>query len=152
MDPVSIALGVAPLCLSALKGTKFLKKKIHLLRGYSKEVSRFRKRFRTQAGIFLDEAQLLLRHTSGLEDDLIDELLQDEGTALQVHFGSQETEKKMLSYFGARRYNAVKESVQEIGDQIAMLDGLVDKLDRRDVLDKDTGKVSFAGGDEHATV
>ena len=142
MDPVSIALGVAPLCFSAVKGTKFLKKKISLLHGYSREVGRFRKRFRTQAGIFLDEAQLLFQDVGGLHDDAIEDFMG--GTAALDPQTSHEIEEKMRSHFGPRRYEALNEAMKDIAEHMSILEETVDHIDHRDASDKGKGKVRIA--------
>ena len=113
-----------------VKGAKFLKKKLSLLRGYSGEVGRFRKRFKTQAGIFLDEAQLLFQDIGVLDDDAIETFLG--GTAPLDLRTSHELEEKMRSNFGLRRYESLNEAIQEIANQISILEDTVDNIDRRD--------------------
>lgn len=56
-----LALAVVPLCVTAIQGTAFVRKKLKLLRHHDKEIKRLRKKFITQTIIFLDECQLLLQ-------------------------------------------------------------------------------------------
>ncbi len=44
MDPLSITLGVAPLCLTAIGGAKFVIANLKILRHRDREVSRLRKK------------------------------------------------------------------------------------------------------------
>ncbi|KAM0420358.1 hypothetical protein ACHAPT_011900 [Fusarium lateritium] len=74
-DPVSLALGIAPLCLSAISGAKLARKKLRLLRHYDKEMCRLGKRLKTQILIFLGESQLLLQEVS--DDATVEDKLED---------------------------------------------------------------------------
>lgn len=45
MDPVSLFLGIAPLCISAIKGIKAAKSTLKTLRHSKSELKRIRKKF-----------------------------------------------------------------------------------------------------------
>jgi len=117
MDPVSISLGVVPLCLSAIKGVKVVKGKIKLLRHHSRDTARFRKRFRTQVSVFLDEFQLLLQDV-GTEVSLVSEMVDD---CSHDYWDSPELEEELKKHLG-RRYDDFQDTVREIGDHITAFD------------------------------
>ncbi|KAH6843468.1 hypothetical protein B0I37DRAFT_218296 [Chaetomium sp. MPI-CAGE-AT-0009] len=117
MDPVSLTLGIAPLCLGVLKGAKHAKSKIKLLRHHGREISRFRKRLRTQVSIFRDESHLLVQD-AGVDPDLAAEMLEDHN---HEHWTSPDLEFQIQSFLG-KRYLGLKEITEQIHAQVAALD------------------------------
>lgn len=117
MDPVSLALGIAPLCLGALKGAKHAKSKIKLLKHHDREVSRFRKRLRTQMSIFRDESQLLIQD-AGIGPDLAAEMLEDHS---HEHWTSPNLELQIQKFIG-KRYLDLKEVTEQVHTQVAAFD------------------------------
>lgn len=117
MDPVSLGLGLAPICLSAIKGAEYLGKKIKIIGNHQREICRFRKRFKIQAGIFLDECYLLIQD-AGTDDCLVEDMVDN---FAHSHWASPELEARMKKHLG-RRYNDVKDTVNEINTQIVALD------------------------------
>jgi len=136
MDPVSLALGIAPLCLGALKGAKHAKSKIRLLKHHSRELSRFRKRFKTQVSIFRDESQLLLQG-AGVEPDLATEMLDDHSHGNWTDAGLDD----QIRCFLGRKYAEVKDVSGQIHDQVTHLDVILGSLEDSDE-DSGRGKVS----------
>jgi len=138
MDPVSLSLGIAPLCLGALKGAKRARSKIKLMKNHNREVARFRKRLRTQMSIFRDESELLLRD-AGVETRLAADMLDDydhgswQGEDLDAQLGS----------FLGRKYGDIKQVAEEIRDQVAEFDDDLSKLENPDE-PSGRGKVSLA--------
>ncbi|KAK0617560.1 hypothetical protein B0T14DRAFT_272868 [Immersiella caudata] len=117
MDPVSIALGVAPLCVAALKGASKLKEKIKLLRSAGVDVKRYRTRLETQRTIFLGDCELLLRE-SGVETRLAADMIHNFD---HEHWTSTALEHALQLHLG-ERYDAVRELGEDIGSQIRNFD------------------------------
>ena len=113
MDPVSISLGVAPLCLVALKGARALKHEIKGLRGHRDQLSRFRKRFETQMTIFRDESELLLKE-AGVDFEMVEDMVDD---FTHEDWNSEEVEHRIKGFLG-RRYEEFKTISQEIVEQV----------------------------------
>ncbi|KAK5629216.1 hypothetical protein RRF57_004931 [Xylaria bambusicola] len=67
-DPVSLALGIAPLVLSAVKGLKAVRSTLKALRGHDRVIRRLRRSFTTQSHVFLDECHLLLQQVADPDD------------------------------------------------------------------------------------
>jgi hypothetical protein len=137
MDPVSLALGIAPLCLGALKGAKHAKSKIKLLRHHDREVSRFRKRLRTQTSIFRDESQLLIQD-AGVDCDLAAEMLEDHS---HEHWTGAGLEEQIQTFLG-KKYLEVKEVVEQVHGQIEKFDRDLSSLEESDE-SSSRGKVSL---------
>ncbi|KAH6640131.1 hypothetical protein F5144DRAFT_609192 [Chaetomium tenue] len=127
MDPVSLALGIAPLCLGALKGAKHAKSKIKLLKHHDREVSRFRKRLRTQMSIFRDESQLLIQD-AGIGPDLAAEMLEDHS---HEHWTSPDLEFQIQKFIG-KRYPDLKEVTEQVHTQVATFDRDLSALEGSD--------------------
>ncbi|KAK4153806.1 hypothetical protein C8A00DRAFT_15004 [Chaetomidium leptoderma] len=136
MDPVSLALGIAPLCLGALKGAKHAKSKIKLLKHHAREVSRFRKRLKTQMSIFRDESQLLLQD-AGVERDLAAELLEDYS---HDYWAGADLEDQIRSFLG-KKYIEVKQTTEHIQAQVTQFDIDLSALEEPDD-SSSRGKVS----------
>ncbi len=124
MDPVSLALGIAPLCVGALKGAKHAKSKIKLLKHHHREVSRFRKKFRTQVSIFQDESQLLLQN-AGVDPDLAAVMVDDYN---HEDWSGDDLDAQIRHFLG-KRYSEVKQVAEQIHDQIAKFDHDLSKLE-----------------------
>ena len=137
MDPVSLALGIAPLCVGALKGAKLAKTKIKLLKHYDTEVSRFRKKFRTQVSIFRDESQLLL-HNAAVDPDLAAVMLDDYN---HKHWTSADLDDQIRHFLG-KKHSEVKQVAEQIRDQIAKFDQDLSKLEADSDEESSNGKVS----------
>ncbi len=117
MDPISLGLGITPLCIAALKGAKHTKSKIKLLRHHDREISRFRKKLRTQVSIFCHDSQLLLQD-AGVDPDLAAEMLDDYS---HDEWGGPAVENLIQEFLG-RKYLEVKRVAEEIRDHITELD------------------------------
>jgi hypothetical protein len=127
MDPLSITLGVAPLCLAAFKGSRRLKEKIKLIRDFEGEISRFRTRFKTQISVFRDESQLLLQE-AGIEYHLAASMLRDFSHA---QWTAGDVEHKIQQHLG-QKYIEAKEVTERIGNHIAKVESLLGRLDTED--------------------
>jgi hypothetical protein len=124
MDPVSIALGVAPLCVAALKGARKLKAKVGQLGSNGADVKRYRKRLETQRTLFLGDCELLLRE-SGLETTLAAEMIRDSD---HEHWNSKALEESLQLHLGDR-YDAVRGSSEDVGSEIEELDQALVELE-----------------------
>jgi hypothetical protein len=127
MDPVSLALGIAPLCLGALKGAKHAKSKIKLLRCHDRELSRFRKRLRTQMSIFRDESQLLVQD-AGINPDLAAEMLENH---YHEHWTSPDLEFHIQKFLG-KKYLDLKEATELVHTQVTAFEQGLSSLERPD--------------------
>jgi hypothetical protein len=136
MDPVSLALGIAPLCLGALKGAKHAKSKIKLLRYHDRELSRFRKRLRTQMSIFQDESQLLVQD-AGINPDLAAEMLENH---YHEHWTSPDLELHIQKFLG-KKYLDLKEVTELVHTQVTAFEQGLSSLERPDQ-PPSNGKVS----------
>lgn len=133
MDPVSLALGIAPLCIGALKGAKHAKSKIKLLKHHSREVSRLRKRLKTQMSIFRDESQLLLQD-AGVDPNFAAEMMAD----YSHHFWTGAGLEEQIRSFVDKRYPEMKQVTEEIHGQVDNIDAELSKLE-------DSGETSNRG-------
>ena len=123
MDPVSLSLAIAPLCLSAVVGAKYARKKLRLLRGYKdKQASRLRKRLKTQISLFLDECQLLLQDV----DDHAAELLEDPSS---TEWSSADLDNRLRKHLG-KKHDEVKEVIEQIKTLIKSIDYELSVLDQ----------------------
>ncbi|KAK3291113.1 uncharacterized protein B0H64DRAFT_435993 [Chaetomium fimeti] len=127
MDPVSLALGIAPLCLGALKGAKYAKSKIKLLKHHGREISRFRKRLRTQMSIFRDESHLLVQD-AGIDPDLAAEMVEDQN---HEHWTSPDLEFQIQNFL-AKRYLGLKGVAEQIYSQVEALSRDLDVIEDSD--------------------
>lgn len=137
MDPISLTLGIAPLCIGALKGAKHAKSKIKLLKHHGREVSRLRKRFKTQVSIFRDESQLLLQD-AGVDPDAAAQMMTD----YSHHSWTGADLEEQISSFVDKRYPEMKQVTEEIHGQVANFDGELSKLEDSGEL-SNRGKVSL---------
>ncbi|KAK4443481.1 hypothetical protein QBC34DRAFT_498984 [Podospora aff. communis PSN243] len=124
MDPVSIALGVAPLCVAALKGVSKLKEKFRHLRSIGADVKRYRRRLDIQRTIFLGECQLLLRE-AGLGTTLADKMFHNLD---HEHWTSNALDVTLRLHLG-ERYAAIRDSSEDIGNEIEELDQALRELE-----------------------
>jgi len=135
MDPVSLGLGIAPLCLAALKTGSVLRKKAKALQHHGSAIIRFRKRLKSQDDIFRDQSQLLLQQ-AGVQGSLAVSLLDD----LEHHgWDSAELETCLRKYLGPK-YSNVQRASERIQKQINEFDQELSKLE--DVSDSGSSKVS----------
>lgn len=125
MDPVSLGLGLAPLCLSAIEAAKYIRKRIKIIEDLQRELCRFRKRFKIQTGIFRDECHLLLQD-AGTDDWLVEHMLDD---FTHSHWTSPELEARMETHLG-QRYKDAKVTVDEINSQIIALKKVLQKIEK----------------------
>jgi hypothetical protein len=83
MDPVSavgLALGIAPLIISAIENYEYTFQPFVTYRRYSREIDKFTTRLSTQKTIFNNECQLLLlavENHHNIEDVLLDNILRN---------------------------------------------------------------------------
>ncbi|KAK5653228.1 hypothetical protein OQA88_9127 [Cercophora sp. LCS_1] len=127
MDPLSIALGVAPLCLAALKGSRRLKDKIKLVRDYDGEVTRFRAKLKTQISVFRDESQLLLQ-SAGIQRGIAARMVHD---CSHEHWAAANLEQCIQDHLGDK-YIEVKETSERIANQIGKIEDLLQRLETED--------------------
>lgn len=139
MDPVSLALGIAPLCVGALKGAKHARSKIKLLKNHDREVSRLRKRLRTQMSIFQDETQLLLQD-AGVDHDLVAQMLDD---FHHEDWSGTELDSQIRDFLG-RKYAELKQTAEQIRDHVTEFNANLRFHEDPDERSSDSGKVSFA--------
>ncbi|ORY63868.1 uncharacterized protein BCR38DRAFT_485015 [Pseudomassariella vexata] len=110
-----LALAIAPLCLSAIKGIDVARKKLKILRNRDKEVKRLRKKFKLQTEVFLDECQLLLQEF--LDPEEAESLV---GSATHSGWHSPQLDEQIKIYLG-RKYGSFQETISDIRDHIACL-------------------------------
>ncbi|KAI0411365.1 hypothetical protein F5X98DRAFT_383849 [Xylaria grammica] len=116
-DPVSLALGIAPLVLSAVKGLKAVRSRLKTLHGHVRVLRRLRRSFTTQSHIFLDECHLLLQQVADPDDVVF--MLEDGQSEL---WSDPNLDQKLKGHLG-RQYKNLKELMEEINDQVKSLDG-----------------------------
>lgn len=133
MDPVSLTLGIAPLCLSAVSGAQIVKKKLKVLRHHDRELSRFNKRFKGQIGIFQDECQLLLQEV--VDDATVEAML--DGKFGPQDWTSSGFEQEFKQHLG-RKYEDTKETIEQTQMHITELGTELSSLEQNDSKD---GKV-----------
>ncbi|KAH7324394.1 hypothetical protein B0I35DRAFT_424073 [Stachybotrys elegans] len=114
-DPLSIALGVAPLLVGAIKGIKVAKAHLKTFRRYSSELRILRKKFAKETHIFLDECHLLLQEVIDPDDVVF--MIEEEENALWSNPQLDEGIKRHLG----RRYDDFEGVLQEMRDQIRSL-------------------------------
>ncbi|KEY74654.1 hypothetical protein S7711_08421 [Stachybotrys chartarum IBT 7711] len=127
-DPVSIALGVAPLCVGAIKGIKAAKTKLKTLRQHNSELKTLRKKFTKETHIFLDECHLLLQEVVDPDDVVF--MIEEADDAL---WRNPLLDDGIKIYLG-RRYDDFMETLEEIKDQICSLDSDLNTEFSRDQL------------------
>ncbi|KAI0443963.1 hypothetical protein F4803DRAFT_281702 [Xylaria telfairii] len=115
-DPISLALGIAPLVLSAVKGLKAVRSRFKILRSHDRVLRRLRRNFTTQSHVFLDECHLLLQQVADPDDVVF--MLEDDQNKL---WSDPSLDIKLGEHLG-RKYEAVKETIEEIHNQIKTLD------------------------------
>lgn len=127
MDPLSLGLGIAPLCLTALKAGSVLRRKAKALQHHGSAIIRFRKRLKSQDDIFRDQSQLLLQQ-AGVEESLAVSLLDD----LEHHgWDSADLETCLRKYLGPK-YSNVRRASERIQKQINEFDEELSKLEDSD--------------------
>ncbi|KAI0138654.1 hypothetical protein F4776DRAFT_619341 [Hypoxylon sp. NC0597] len=119
MDPVSLALGIAPLCISAIKGLTLLASKLKLFRHHCKEIKQIRKKLKIQGGWFRDELHLLLLKV--VDAQVVTAMMDDHD---HPQWRDKEFEAKMKSHLGDK-YDSFQETVDEVRETI---EDLLDKL------------------------
>ncbi|KAK6219295.1 hypothetical protein LQW54_002283 [Pestalotiopsis sp. IQ-011] len=117
MDPLSLFLGIAPLCISAIKGIKAAKSTLKTLRHSKSELKRIRKKFTKETHIFLDECHLLLQEIIDPDDVVF--MIEEPDNRL---WSSSELDEQIKAYLG-RRHDDFKDVMQDIHDNIISLDG-----------------------------
>ncbi|KAK6821205.1 hypothetical protein PG987_015605 [Apiospora arundinis] len=110
-DPISLALGIAPLCLTAIKGFTIARSKFHLLRHHKRELKRLKTTFVTQTHIFLDECHLL---QEVIDPDDVVFMIEDTESAL---WETPELDQKIKVYLG-RKHGDVQEVIADIKEQV----------------------------------
>ncbi|KAI0505353.1 hypothetical protein F5B22DRAFT_529482 [Xylaria bambusicola] len=116
-DPISLALGITPLVLSAIKGLKAVRSTLKALRGHDRAIRRLRRSFTTQSHVFLDECHLLLQQVADPDDVVF--MLEDGESEL---WSDPSLDEKLKEHLG-RKFEEVKEIVEEIHSQLKTLDG-----------------------------
>lgn len=111
-DPISLALGIAPLCLTAIKGFAIARSKFHLLRHHKRELKRLKTTFVTQTHIFHDECHLLLQEVIDPDDVVF--MIEDTESAL---WETPELDQKIKVYLG-RKHDDVQEVIADIKEQV----------------------------------
>lgn len=102
MDPLTVAglaLGIAPLIISAVENYEHTFQPFVIYRRYSREIDRFTTRLSTQKTIFVNECQLLLLATEnqGNPDSvLLDRILKDSSHASRMDDGLNQRLEKIL--------------------------------------------------------
>ncbi|KAK1754017.1 hypothetical protein QBC47DRAFT_325149 [Echria macrotheca] len=134
MDPVSLALGIAPLCVAALKGSRALKTKIKQLRNHDREISRFRKHLKNQTSIFQDESHILLQN-AGIDPDLVREMMDDFN---HEDWTSADVDSQIRSFLG-EKYDEVQETSRQVNAQFLELES---KLECFEEESRKRGKLS----------
>jgi len=110
-----LALAIAPLCFTAVKGISFVRQKLKILRHHDGEIKRLRKKFIAQTDIFLDECQLLLQEFLDAREA---ELLVESPT--DVKWNSPQLESQIKAFLG-RKYGAFRETVSDICSHMTLL-------------------------------
>ncbi|KAK6859523.1 hypothetical protein PG995_003159 [Apiospora arundinis] len=129
-DPISLALGIAPLCLTAIKGFTIARSKFHLLRHHKRELKRLKTTFVTQTHIFLDECHLLLQEVIDPDDVVF--MIEDTESAL---WEAPELDQKIKLYLG-RKHDDIQEVIADIKEQVQDLGNDLNKTSdesKRDV-------------------
>ncbi|KAJ3579279.1 hypothetical protein NPX13_g1293 [Xylaria arbuscula] len=125
-DPISLALGIAPLALSAVKGLKAVRSRLKTLRGHDRILRRLRRSFTTQSHVFLDECHLLLQQVADPADVVF--MLEDSQSKLQSElWRDPDIDKKLREYLG-RKYDDVRETIGEILNQVKSLDERLNRM------------------------
>ncbi|KAI1096619.1 hypothetical protein F5B19DRAFT_153271 [Rostrohypoxylon terebratum] len=106
-DPISLALGVVPLCITAIGISCQLSSKIKLLRHYQKEIGHIRMKLKIQQELFLDQIELILLKI--LDERTVLDMIRDQ-THPQWQVSS--LEEKIKSYLGSR-YDRFEEALKE---------------------------------------
>jgi len=123
MDPLSITLGVAPLCVVAFKGSRRLREKIKLIRDHEGEVRRLRTKLKTQISVFRDELQLLLQ-AAGVESSIAAAMLRDYS---HEQWTAKSTERCIENHLD-QKYCDIREASERIGDQIGKIEEHLGRL------------------------
>ncbi|KAK7984464.1 hypothetical protein PG989_011866 [Apiospora arundinis] len=121
-DPISLALGIAPLCLTAIKGFTVVRSKFHLFRNHKRELKRLKTTFVTQTHIFLDECHLLLQEVIDPDDVVF--MVEDPESALWKAPG---LDQKIKGYLG-RKYSDVQEVIKDIKELVQDLGNDLNKI------------------------
>jgi len=117
MDPVSLTLGVLPICFSAIQGFVTLKATLKILRGHGREVKRLRKKLCIQTLCFKDELHLILLKVLPPQGT---RALLDEKAPSESH--TQAIEKLLMEYLGPEKYELFKEIATEADDAITKIE------------------------------
>ncbi|KAI1143644.1 hypothetical protein F5Y05DRAFT_2035 [Hypoxylon sp. FL0543] len=115
MDPVSLTLGIAPLCLTAIKGLTRLSSKLKVFRHHRKEIRRIRKKLRIQQDWFRDEWHLLLLQI--IDAHLAGAMMGDPN---HPQWQAKEFEADLKSYLGSK-YDPFHETIDEVRKSISEL-------------------------------
>ncbi|KAI0553263.1 hypothetical protein F4679DRAFT_580931 [Xylaria curta] len=115
-DPATLALGIAPLVLSAIEGFKNVRSRFRILRSHDRVLRRLRRSFTTQSHIFLDECHLLLLRVA--DQDAVISMLADDQSEL---WSDPSLDNKLKEHLG-RKFEDVQEIIEEIRAQLKALD------------------------------
>ncbi|OTA61834.1 hypothetical protein K449DRAFT_434155 [Hypoxylon sp. EC38] len=119
MDPESLALGIAPICISAIKGLSLLSSKLKVFRHHSKEIKQIRKKLKIQGGWFQDEIHLLLLKL--VDAQVVATMMEDHDNP---QWTDREFEARMRSHMGSK-YDSFQETIDEVRE---IIEDLLDKL------------------------
>ncbi|KAH8891725.1 hypothetical protein GQ53DRAFT_841550 [Thozetella sp. PMI_491] len=124
MDPVSLTLAIAPLCMTAIKGIKVAKAKLRVIRKSDSEIYRLRKKIKTQISNFLYEGQLLLQEV--VDDATIESMLDD---FAHPYWNSPQLEEALQGHLG-RKCGDIKDTVTQISSAVKAMSEELDHLER----------------------
>ncbi|RYP46405.1 hypothetical protein DL768_007372 [Monosporascus sp. mg162] len=117
-----LALAIVPVCISAIGGADFVRKRLKILRHHDKEIKRLRKKFASQTDIFLDECQLLLQEI--LDPKEAETLIEN---ANHPGWSSPRLDGQIMIYLG-RKYDDFKAAMEEIQGHITSLSESLDGI------------------------
>ncbi|OTA79297.1 hypothetical protein M434DRAFT_38355 [Hypoxylon sp. CO27-5] len=119
MDPVSLALGIAPLCISAIGCLTLLSSKLKVFRHHSKEIKQIRKKLKIQGGWFRDEIYLLLLQV--VDAQVVATMMENHD---HPRWKDREFEARMKSHMGSN-YDLFQETIDEVRE---IIEDLLHKL------------------------
>jgi len=122
-DPVSLALGIAPLCFSVFKGFKVIHAKLRAIRHGSHELSRLKNKYHVQSELFRDECEYILRDI--LDSETASNMISD---LSEPAWSSKGLESKFRAYLGGK-YETFKSTVEDIAEINDDLRSTIEKWD-----------------------
>ncbi|KAI0114792.1 hypothetical protein F4814DRAFT_459679, partial [Daldinia grandis] len=117
-DPVSLAVGIVPICIAAIEGLMFLYSTLKTFRHHHEEVGRVLKKLKIQTDCFRDEHHLLLLNI--LDNRVVATMMDDHD---HPQWKTEDLERNIKSYLGPK-YDSFRETVQDV-------EGIIDKLEAK---------------------